>query len=253
MPGAVGMLIGAGSALAYFPLLAAAANSQRQQSIDNAVLFTQQLDELFNIVEQRLGEEGAETESYRDLMHVYRAYDGQFVALNNNNPDTQLAKAYAAKRMGHCTFALGELETARGHYRQAAMLFESLWRESDGILGLYSQWIRAQIQLVVIGMEEANLPAACRDYLGTLQIIEATKIAPNLESSRWLVPRYQALAVLGAELKLYSEAKVFAERFAVGAKMLANRYPSDAGSSADVDNANELLEKLTKIVELGKK
>ncbi len=40
LPGAVGMLVGAGAALAYHPRLAASANSERQQSIDNAVLFT---------------------------------------------------------------------------------------------------------------------------------------------------------------------------------------------------------------------
>ena len=244
VPGSIGLLAGIGISLAYYPLLATSLKLNQGQSTDNVLLVTQQLDELFNIVDQRLNEGGAELESYRELMNVFCVYDRQFIAINKRTHDNRLATAYAAKRFGHCSLTLGELEAALASYKQSRSILKALSAADPKVLGLYSEWLSVQLQIVFVEIEQGHLQAARDEFFTALRHVDEADADLTVESYRWLSSRIKMLVALGMQLKLYRETAAVAERFTNSTNRLAQRYPADPNLAAQAREANQWLERL---------
>ncbi|WP_145419724.1 hypothetical protein [Planctomycetes bacterium K23_9] len=205
------------------------------------------MDSLFNVVESKLHEDPSHLASYRKLLDTYLLYDRQYVEQTSVDPTTQLAKAYATRRMGHCCQAIEELEDASRYYRQSRDLFASCLEADPNVIDLYSLWLNAHTQIVYVDLARGDMRSANKEYRTAIRAIQESKIAQNFDYHKSLMLELKSLAELGIELKLYADAMQASERFAISANVLRDRTPQDpilAQHASDAELYRKILSSL---------
>ncbi|QDV41266.1 hypothetical protein Enr13x_11040 [Stieleria neptunia] len=239
VPLGTGMLLGAAILAVARPVFVA--TDADQDSVGEGLLKTQQLDSLFRVIESQLQEDSSHLASYRKLLDTFLVYDRQYVAQASVNPATRLAKAYAAKRIGHCYQAIGELEGACEYYRQSRDLFGACLQADPKLVELYSLWLNAHAQIAYVEFARGNVRSAESEFRTALHVLQESTLVPDFEYHNSLFPELKLLAQLGLELKLYAESLQVAERLALSAKKLTDRSPQDAELARDAVDAERYL------------
>lgn len=246
IPVCVGMLLA--TVMFTFARPIFSASYAGQDSSGDGLLVTQQLDSLFSVVESQLNEDPSRLASYRKLLDTFLVYDRLYVEQASIDPATQLAKAYAARRMGHCCQAIKELEDSCEYYRQSRDLFASCLRADPNVIDLYSLWLNAHTQIVYVEIARGNLRSAENEYRSALRVLQESKLVRDFEYHESLMLELKSLAQLGIELKLYAEAMQVVERFALSARILRERSPQDPELAQDALDAELYLKLLTSLL-----
>ena len=247
IPVCAGMLLGAAIFAVARPIFAVP--STGQDAFGDGLLEAQQLDSLFSVVESQLQEDASQLESYRKLLDTFLVYDRLSVEQASIRPATRLAKAYAARRIGHCYQAIGELENSREYYRQSRDLFASCLQADPNVVELYSLWLNAHTQIAYVDLARGDVRSAISEYRAALRVLQESTIVPDFEYHNSLLPELKLLAQLGIELKLYADALQVAERFAFSAKILTDRSPQDPEFAQDVVDAELYLNILSSLLQ----
>lgn len=246
IPVCIGMLLGTVLCAVARPIYTAFAASQ--DSIGDGLLVTQQLDSLFRVVESQLQEDSSHLASFRGLLDTFLLYDRLYVEKASDDPATRIAKAYAAKRMGHCCQVIGRLDDSCEYYRQARDLFASCLQADPNVIELYSLWLNAHTQIAYVELARGDIGSARKEYRTALRAIQESNIVPDFEYHHALLPEFKSLAQLGIELQLYAEAMPVAERFAVSAKIMTDRFPQDSELAQDAVDAELCLKILSSLL-----
>ena len=246
IPVCTGMLLGAVICAVARPIFAAPGAGQDLSG--DGLLMTQQLDSLFRVVESQLQEDSSHLASYRTLLDTFLAYDRLFVEQPSIDPATRLAKAYAARRMGHCYQAIGELEDSGEYYRQSRDLFASCVQADPKVIDLYSLWLNAHTQIVYVEIARGDLRSAKNEYRTALGVLQESKLVQDFDYHKSQMLELKSLAQLGIELKLYAEAMQVAERFALSANILADQSPQDSELAQDGEDAELYLKVLSSLL-----
>ncbi|KAA5546173.1 hypothetical protein FYK55_04565 [Roseiconus nitratireducens] len=246
LPLCAGILLGAMIGLFAKPMVSEP--DAGQESFDNGLLVTQQLDSLFRVVESQLQEDASNLASHRELLDTFQAYDRLYVQQPSVDPATQLAKAYAARRLGHGCQALGELEDAGEYYRQSRDLFAACLQADPHAIDLYSLWLNAHTQIIYVELTRGDLDAAKHEYHIAVGALQQPALTQDFDYHKSMMLELKALAELGIELKLYAEAMQVAERFAFSAKVLTDRSPNDAALAQDAEDAQLYLRILSSLL-----
>jgi tetratricopeptide (TPR) repeat protein len=246
IPVCAGVLVGA--SLCAVAKLVFTAPIASQDSFGHGLMVTQQLNSLFNVVESKLQEDPSHLASYRKLLDTFLVYDRQYVEQASIDPATRLAKAYAARRMGHCCQAIGELEDSSKYYRQSRDLFASCLQADPNVIELYSLWLNTHTQIAYVEFARGDFGSAQNEYRAALRVLQESRLVPNYEYHGSLLPELESLAQLGIELKLYAEAMQVAERFALSARLLMDQSPHDSELAQDLADAEICLKLLSSLL-----
>ncbi len=246
IPGCAGLLLGTAVGAVARPLFTAA--NAGQESLSDRLLVTQQLDSLFNVVESQLQEDSSRVESYRDLLDTFLLYDRQYLEEAGVDPTARLAKAYAAKRMGHCCQAVGNMDDACEYYRKARELFASCLQADPDVIELYALWLNTHTQIAYVEFIRGNVSAAKNEYRTALRALQESKIIPSFEYHHAMLPELKVLAQLGIELKLYAEAMQVAQRYALATEVVTDEFPEDAELAQDAADAELCLKVLSSLL-----
>ncbi len=219
-----------------------------QDSLGNGLLVTQQLDSLFSVIESQLQEDSSHLAAYQKLLDTFLVYDRLYVEQASIDPATRLAKAYAARRMGHCCQVIGDLEESCKYYRQSRDLFASCLQADPKVVELYSLGLNTHTQIAYVEFASGDVRSAEAEYRAALRVLQESKLAPDFEYHSLLLPELESLAQIGIELKLYAEAMQVAERFAISARVLKERSPQDPDLAQDVVDAELCLNILSSLL-----
>lgn len=243
--GCVGMFLGAVTCAVIAPLLAFRGG---QNSTDDGLLVTQQLDALFGVVETQLKEDPGHLAAYEKLLDTFLRYDRLYVEQPGTESATQLAKAYAARRMGHVCQAGGSLEDSCRYYRQSRDLFASCMRADPNVTDLFALWLNAHTQIIYVEMACGKGRSAETEYVAALRGLQESTLVQDFDYHKSMMLELKSLAQLGIEIKLYEEAAQVAKRFADSARVLADRSPSDSELAQDVADAELYLQVLSSLL-----
>lgn len=214
----------------------------------DGLLVTQQLDSLFRVVESQLKEDPSRVTAYKKLLDTFLAYDRQFVEEANIHPDTQLARAYAARRMGRCSQMVGQLEESYEHYCQSRDLFAARLQADPNVVELYSLLLNTHTQIVDVQLARGEFGSAEKEYRAALRLLRESTLVPDFEYHSAILPELKSLAQLGIELRLFADAMEAADRFAFSANVVLERAPDDVDLMQEAEDANQLLSTLSTLL-----
>ena len=109
---------------------------QSLQSTNATVLLgAQQLDALFNEMQQGFAPDGRLTASDQQLLATWLRFDERFLAQDEENSAARYERALVHRRHGQSLVIKGDLEDAILHYRQAIVLFDASSEERPTVGG----------------------------------------------------------------------------------------------------------------------
>ena len=224
-----------------------AAPSAGKKSLQDNLLVTQQLDSLFGTLESELKQDARYLESYQKLLDTFLIFDRRYVENASADPASMLARAYAARRMGHCSQIIGNLGDAIGYYRQSRDLFGICMKADPDVIDLFAHWLSIQGQVVYIELQRGNAHVAQDEYRAALHALQQSSHEKDDDYHRSLQLELKSLVQLGVQLRLYAEALDVAERFALSSRVLADKS-HEPELDRDLNEANRYLETLSAVL-----
>ena len=93
---------------------------------ENLLVMTQQLDEVFSVLLDRLAQNIQVPDVDQQLLKTWLQFDKQFIEKNASNESLRFEVATAHRRLGYGSFLLGEGEKAIEHFHSAVELLQGL-------------------------------------------------------------------------------------------------------------------------------
>ena len=221
-----GLIVGALAWSALHRVLLTAPDS-KQLTMANSLLVAQQLDEVFQKLEERVGNDPNELSSFRELIEVFYLYDKRFIEQNQGSELAAVESAYAARRLGLCALLTRDLPLSKIHYREAQRHFEQMVDEDPSSLLSLNELIDTHTTLAMLEQGTGDLEHSKREFYTAVKLTSRMSSTGTAEADGMLAPMFQTLANLGVTLKLYDDALYLAYQFEQSAKSALQSSPTD--------------------------
>ena len=166
------------------------------QSEANTLVLTQQMDEVFQLVRERLQLENELTAASERLLNTWMQFDEQFVTENVTNAALRLERATAHRRLGYGLYLMGQGEPSLRQFQDAIALFDELGRDHPSVNGYISEAADTYALMGWVMQSYGQLESASDAYRASIRLMTDPRVPADAARAERLAELQQQLQSL---------------------------------------------------------